>query len=123
MGNFLTLEEVVRKRPVNEKRAKKLVHQILTKNSAARLAEMRKAQDLTQKELAKKVGIDQSNISRIERGKFSDLEFNSLQNYIEALGGKLEIHARFGEHSLLLIDSEYEKALVKAANKRRRTRK
>jgi len=91
MSKFLTLEQVLTKRPVNQARTKKLKNQVIMR-----------------------VGIDQSNISRIELGKFSRLELNTLQKYIQALGGEVEVHARFGSNLVLLKDSEYEKELKKS---------
>jgi transcriptional regulator with XRE-family HTH domain len=123
MARYVTLEEVVRKRPVNEGRVQRLKNQLLVRNSAARLAELRKSLNLTQKELAKKVGVDQSHVSRIESGNFFELEFSTLERYIEALGGKIEVRARFGENSLLLLDSKGEKTLKRTLKKKPRHRK
>jgi len=114
MSKFLTLEQILTKRPVNEARTKKLKNQVIMRHTGARLAEIRKSLKITQKALAKRVGIDQSNISRIELGKFSRLELNTLQKYIQALGGEVEVHTRFGSNLVLLKDSEYEKALKKS---------
>ena len=77
---------------------------------AVRLAEFRKTLELTQVDIAGILGIDQSNVSRIERGKFSNTEIGTLQAYVEALGGTLEIHARIGKKSHRLIDSNLTKA-------------
>jgi transcriptional regulator with XRE-family HTH domain len=123
VARYVTLEEVVRKRPVNEGRVKRLTNQLLVRNSAARLAELRKSLNLTQKELAKRVGVDQAHVSRIESGNFFELEFSTLERYIEALGGKIEVRARFGENSLLLLDSKGEKHLKKTLKKKPRHRK
>ena len=114
MSKSLTLEQVLTKRPVNEARTKKLKNQVIMRHTGARLAEIRKSLKITQKALAKRVGVDQSNISRIELGKFSRLELNTLQKYIQALGGEVEVHARFGSNLVLLKDSEYEKTLKKS---------
>ncbi|MFM8502694.1 MAG: helix-turn-helix domain-containing protein [Actinomycetota bacterium] len=120
MARYVTLEEVVSKRPVNERRVKRLKNQLLVRNSAARLAELRKSLNLTQIELAKRVGVDQAHVSRIESGNFFELEFSTLERYIEALGGKIEVRARFGENSLLLLDSKGEKNLKKSLKKKPR---
>jgi len=120
MARYVTLEEVVSKRPVNERRVKRLKNQLLVRNSAARLAELRKGLNLTQIELAKRVGVDQAHVSRIESGNFFELEFSTLERYIKALGGKIEVRARFGENSLLLLDSKGEKNLKKTLKKKPR---
>src|SRR6266436_3041269 len=60
---------------------------------ALALSELREAQDLTQVELAKKLGIDQGAVSKIERR--TDMYLSTLQNVIAAMGGELELTARF----------------------------
>lgn len=106
-----TFEDMRKKRPVNENRVKRVRESILAQSRAVRLSEFRKSLELTQIQIAEIIGIDQSNVSRIERGKFSNTEIGTLQAYIEALGGTLEIHARVGKKSHLLLDSEYEKVI------------
>lgn len=70
------------------------------------MIDLRENFNFTQVALAKEIGIDQSNVSRIERGKLSTMEIATLQKYIEALGGTIEIHARFGMKTHLITDSE-----------------
>jgi DNA-binding XRE family transcriptional regulator len=60
---------------------------------ALALAELREAQDLTQVQLAKKLGIDQGAVSKIERR--ADMYLSTLRNVIHAMGGKLELTAHF----------------------------
>ncbi|MEP0073105.1 MAG: XRE family transcriptional regulator [Marinomonas sp.] len=57
------------------------------------LAEVRKARGQNQAALAKNMSIAQPNISQIENRP--DALISTLNQYIEALGGKLEIHATF----------------------------
>jgi DNA-binding XRE family transcriptional regulator len=60
---------------------------------ALALSELREARDLTQVQLAKKLGIDQGAVSKIERR--TDMYLSTLRNVIAAMGGKLELTARF----------------------------
>ena len=53
----------------------------------------RKRQKLTQRELAEKTGLKQSNISRLETGK-SNPSIDFLQRIAEGLGKKLHIDIR-----------------------------
>ncbi|MDQ1292864.1 MAG: hypothetical protein QG608_745 [Actinomycetota bacterium] len=69
---------------------------------AYRLAEVRKEQQVTQAEIAKKLGVGQPRISQIERGDLNRAELATLRGYIEALGGQFEISATFGEKHLRL---------------------
>jgi DNA-binding XRE family transcriptional regulator len=58
-------------------------------------AAVRKARELTQVELAEKLGISQASVAGIERR--TDLQMSTLAKYIRALGGELEIRAVFPE--------------------------
>jgi transcriptional regulator with XRE-family HTH domain len=50
------------------------------------LKRLRLAADLNQTELAKRSGIDQSMISKIERGEFENLTLDTLRSLTKALG-------------------------------------
>lgn len=65
------------------------------------LAELRKESGLTQKEIAAKIDwMTQSGVSRFERR--DDCLISMLREYIEALGGKLEVVATFGDKTIRL---------------------
>lgn len=57
------------------------------------LAEARKLRGRSQAHVAKELGISQPNISQIE--KRPDTLVSTLASYVEALGGELEIRAKF----------------------------
>ncbi len=57
------------------------------------LYEIRETLNVTQEELALKLETKQANVSRTERRK--DMKLSTLKRYIEALGGELDIIARF----------------------------
>jgi transcriptional regulator with XRE-family HTH domain len=57
------------------------------------LTALRKARSATQVAIADKLGMSQSEVSRLERR--GDMYASSLARYVEALGGRLEIRARF----------------------------
>lgn len=57
------------------------------------LQELRLARGLTQGALATTLKVRQASISKLERR--TDMYISSLRSHIEALGGKLEIVARF----------------------------
>lgn len=58
-----------------------------------RLADLRRAQDLSQAELSKILGVTQPEISKMERR--ADVYVSTLRKYVEATGGSLEILAHF----------------------------
>lgn len=55
------------------------------------LEQVRQAMELTQVEVGKKLGLNQANVSRIE--KRADLLLSTLRNYVHALGGELVLCA------------------------------
>lgn len=55
----------------------------------AGLAALRRERGLTQRELAGRVGVSQSDLSKIERRR--DVRLSTLRTYLEALGGTLRI--------------------------------
>ena len=57
------------------------------------LAEVRKVRGFNQTAVAKTLELAQSNISKIESRP--DAMLSTLKHYIEALGGTLELHAKF----------------------------
>ena len=64
------------------------------------IAQLRKDQDLTQKELATILDIRQNAISRIENQE--DILVSTLEKYVQALGGELEIRAKFPDRVVAL---------------------
>jgi transcriptional regulator with XRE-family HTH domain len=59
------------------------------------LHRLREARRLTQKQIAETMHIDQSRVSKIERR--TDVYVSTLRNFVSALGGELELVARFPE--------------------------
>lgn len=57
------------------------------------LAELRKARDMSQVQLAEKLGIRQPSVADME--KRTDMYVSTLRSLIEGMGGRLDIIARF----------------------------
>ena len=57
------------------------------------LRDLRKARQRTQVRVAEELGINQENVSRIE--KRADLLISTLSGYVEAMGGRLHLVAEF----------------------------
>jgi hypothetical protein len=74
------------------------------------LAVLRDAQNITQVELAKRLNIDQSAVSKIEHR--TDMYLSTLSDVIRAMGGHLELTAKFptGEVHILTLTREDAKA-------------
>ena len=62
---------------------------------AHRLAEIRKRQGLTQRDVAAAMGVSAGRVSQIEAGDISGIDV--LDRYVTAIGGLLEIVATFGD--------------------------
>jgi DNA-binding XRE family transcriptional regulator len=65
-----------------------------------RLYELRKEQGLSQTEVARRLGVSQERISKLERAE--DVKLSTLQSYVEALGGHLEVSAVIGDETIAL---------------------
>jgi len=59
------------------------------------LAELRQARHLTQEQIALNLKIKQASVSKMETQ--TDMYISTMRKYIEAMGGKLEIIAKFPE--------------------------
>ena len=68
------------------------------------LDELRKARQMTQIKLAEALGVNQSEVSKIEHR--ADLYVSTLTEYVEALGGYLEIRAVFQDREMLISQFE-----------------
>jgi transcriptional regulator with XRE-family HTH domain len=97
-----TLNDVIGKIPAArrqkiEARAQELIAEELT------LQDIRKARKLTQEQMATTLNIGQDSISRLE--KRSDMMLSTMRSYIEAMGGSLELVARFPKRAPVIIAS------------------
>ncbi len=70
------------------------------------LAELRGARNLTQEDIAERLKISQSNVSRLEHR--DDILVSTLRQVVEAMGGELEVEAVFPDERVRL--TRYEKA-------------
>lgn len=64
------------------------------------LAELREMRGVTQASVAEELSTSRPNVGRIE--KELDIRLSTLERYVEALGGKLEIHAVFDDEDVKL---------------------
>lgn len=85
-------------------RRQKIANRVRQTLAAMPLDELRKARRLTQAKLAEDLGVNQSEISRIEHR--ADMYVSTLAAYIEALGGTLEIRAVFRDQEVRITQFE-----------------
>ena len=87
-----TLNEVIAALPKGERhRIKARAEQLVSEEMS--LQELRKAIGKTQTAIAKRLKVGQDAVSKIEMR--SDLYLSTLRGFIEAMGGELELIARF----------------------------
>jgi len=74
------------------------VGEMLDQARGWRLAELRKRREMTQEQVAARMGISMARVSQIEAGNVSTQDV--LSRYIAALGGTLKLIADFGDEQL-----------------------
>ncbi len=68
------------------------------------LYELRQARQFSQVQLAETLGVQQASISKLEHR--TDMYISSLRSYIQAMGGELEIVARFPDGTVQIKQFE-----------------
>ncbi|ODT97514.1 MAG: hypothetical protein ABS79_07460 [Planctomycetes bacterium SCN 63-9] len=99
----IRVEDLIAKLPAERqeairKRSAELIAEVAT------LRQLREARERSQEELGKKLRIKQSAVSKLERR--TDMYLSTLRSYIEAMGGELEIIARFPQNSVRISQFE-----------------
>ncbi len=84
----------------NEERMAEQRRMMLAEVRAHRLAELREAYGLNQSEVAGRIGVSQSRVSRLERGDMDHTELATIRACVAALGGELENVAKFGDERI-----------------------
>jgi transcriptional regulator with XRE-family HTH domain len=97
--SFKTLKEKMppEARARAEKKAEKLIEEMP-------LNELRVARKMTQEKLAAELHVKQAAVSKLERR--TDMYVSTLREFISAMGGDLEITARFPEGSVRINQFE-----------------
>lgn len=72
--------------------------------AALPLAELRQARHFSQEQLAAALEVKQPAVAKIE--KKADMYISTLRRFIEAMGGELEIRARFPEGDVTISQFE-----------------
>ncbi|MCG6537914.1 MAG: helix-turn-helix domain-containing protein [Syntrophales bacterium LBB04] len=68
------------------------------------LQELRHARSLSQEQLAQTLSVKQAAVSKLE--KRTDMYISTLRNFIKAMGGNLEIIAKFPDGSIQISQFE-----------------
>ncbi|HLZ12145.1 MAG TPA: helix-turn-helix transcriptional regulator [Candidatus Acidoferrum sp.] len=86
------------------------------------LKELRRAMGITQEQLARALRINQAGVSKLESR--SDIFVGTLRKAIEALGGELEIRARFstGDVKIKQFGAIVGRSAVRRVSRKRRSK-
>jgi hypothetical protein len=102
-GVAIKLDDYMARLPKKRQQAiKKRAAELIAEE--ATLRQLREARERSQEAMAKKLHIKQAAVSKLERR--ADMYVSTLRSYIEAMGGKLEIVARFPHHSVRITQFE-----------------
>ena len=94
-------EEVLAKQsPESQARIKARSAELIAEYFALR--DLRRARKVTQEEVAKRLGGRQVYVSRLERR--ADMKLSTLKDYVEALGGDLQLMVTFPEGETVRLD-------------------
>ncbi len=85
-------------------RRQKIANRVRETVASMPLDDLRKARQMTQVKLAQTLGVNQGEVSKIEHR--TDLYLSTLSEYVEALGGRLEIRAVFPDREVRITQFE-----------------
>lgn len=94
------LDDIRRRRPLDPEARARVDATKRAMRLQVALAELREARGMSQAGVADKLGTSRPNVSRIESEV--DVRLSTLERYVEALGGRLEIHAVFDDEAVKL---------------------
>lgn len=82
------------------------------------LADLRKAQNITQAALAEALGVKQATVSQVESN--TDLYLSTLRKHVEAMGGELTLTATFKNRPPVAISGFRHDDATRLLNKKRK---
>ena len=108
-GDTMTTWEQVRQESIDSghldpQRLEALGRWQLDRVRAHRLAEARTSLGMSQIDVAKTMQVSQARVSKIEHGDLATAQVRTLQAYGRALGGELDIVARFGDERIVVAN-------------------
>jgi hypothetical protein len=99
----IRLDDFIAKLPEDDRRAiAERTEELMAEE--ATLRQIREARERSQAAVAQQLRINQAAVSKLERR--TDMYLSTLRGYIEAMGGKLEIIARFPDQAVRITQFE-----------------
>ena len=108
-------DKIKKLRPLQRKKVETRAAALIAEEMTLR--ELRHARKLTQVRMAKKLGITQDSVSRLEQR--SDLLLSTLRKTIEAMGGNLSLVAQFPDREPVRLSGIAEDDLASKPTSRR----
>ncbi len=99
-----TLERELHAASVSPEQIEAGARALLAQARGFQLAQARKQLSLAQRDVAAAMGVSIARISQIEHGEVTSFEV--IARYVEALGGRLDLVADFGDRTVRLPVSE-----------------
>lgn len=99
-----TLERELRAAGVSPEEIEAGARMLLAQARGHQLAQTRKQLGLAQRDIAAAMGVSIARISQIEHGEVTSFEV--IARYVEALGGRLDLVADFGDRTVRLPVSD-----------------
>lgn len=97
-----SIEDMERRRPVDAERVERLQHEMMAQVRAYRLRELREQAEMTQTDVAERIGTGQRRVSKIEHGDIEHTRVDTLRRYAEALGGTLHVEIEVGDKRMTI---------------------
>lgn len=88
-----TVKQLIDDEHLDRTEIEKAKQRMLDEMKRYELREARKSQSLSQKQLARKMGVSQKRVSVIESGDIAHVEVNTLKRYMRGIGGELSVVA------------------------------
>jgi DNA-binding transcriptional regulator YiaG len=94
------------RRPLAPEREEAVREEVRSEVERMKLSDLRRARHLSQTTIAKILDMSQGDVSKLERR--ADMYVSTLRSFIEAVGGKLQIIARFPDGTSIEISTFHD---------------
>lgn len=88
-----TPEQFMKDNDITQEEVDEAKEELLEKTSPHRLKDARKSQSMTQKQLAKNLGVSQKRVSVLEGKDVDRIKLGTLKRYVAGIGGELHVTA------------------------------
>lgn len=96
----LELDDYLAKRGVSDESRERInahAAEMLSEVRAHKLRELREQLELTQEQVADRIGVGQRQVSKIERGDIDNARVGTIRRYLEAVGAEFSVEAVLGD--------------------------